>query len=294
MPYLSAIRIKADLSGQARRIWSTKELLRYVGTNIEFWKCRKNTEGAIEVNHYLPTHALETIVDAGLVRKISIPFPHRPVTRYVYGEQSPYAVVQSSDRNGYFSHYSAMFLQDLTEQIPKVYYFNAEQRATGGGGTLTQASINRAFAGRCRVSSNFARFGDATVYKLNGQNTGCLGVKDLLLDGAEIRVTDIERTLIDIVVRPIYSGGIAEVAKAFEIAAPNVSVNRLTTYLKALNFTYPYHQVIGYYMDRAGKYSEKQLAQLRRISRDFDFYIDYQIKNPTLNKQWRLFVPKGF
>ena len=36
MPYLSAIRIKADLSGQARRIWSTKELLRYVGTNIEF------------------------------------------------------------------------------------------------------------------------------------------------------------------------------------------------------------------------------------------------------------------
>ena len=109
-----------------------------------------------------------------------------------------------------------------------------------------------------------------------------------------VQVTNVQRTLIDIAVRPIYSGGIAEVAKAYRAAADQVSGNRITTYLKSLNYTYPYHQAIGYYMSRAGNYTDAQIAKLRRIPRDFDFYLTYQLKNPVLNEDWRLYVPKGF
>jgi predicted transcriptional regulator of viral defense system len=111
---------------------------------------------------------------------------------------------------------------------------------------------------------------------------------------AVVNITNLERTLIDIAVRPVYSGGIAEVAKAYHAAAQKVSVNRLMTYLNSLNYTYPYHQVIGYYMTKAGNYSSAQLAKLKAVPIDFDFYLTYQLKNPVLDQQWRLFVPKGF
>src|SRR5690606_7606937 len=117
--------------------------------------------------------------------------------------------------------------------------------------------IDRAFKGKCRVTSNVIEFRGLTVHKINGQNTERLGViKVTMHDGADIFVTDIERTLIDIVVRPIYSGGIGEVARAYREAAARVSGNRLATYLKSLNYTYPYHQAIGYYMEKAGNYTE--------------------------------------
>ncbi len=188
-----------------------------------------------------------------------------------------------------------MQVNDVTEQIPKSVYFNVEQPATGGGGSLSQAAIDRAFKGKCRVTNNVTKYREVTIHKINGQNTGRLGVENTTLeDGSEIYVTNIERTLIDIAVRPVYSGGIGEVAKAYRIAADKVSGNRLATYLKSLNYTYPYHQVIGYYMEKAGNYTESQMKRLRAIPVEFDFYLTYQIKNPILDKNWRLFTPKGF
>jgi len=60
--------------------------------------------------------------------------------------------------------------------------------------------------------------------------------------GAHVRVTNLERTLIDAVVRPAYSGGVFEVAKAFELAKDQVSVNAMGAMLGKLRFAYPFHQ----------------------------------------------------
>ena len=62
----------------------------------------------------------------------------------------------------------------------------------------------------------------------------------------DLRTTTLERTLIDIAVRPFYAGGVAEVAKACEMAKnKEVSVNRLASMLTKMHFGYPYHQAIG-------------------------------------------------
>jgi predicted transcriptional regulator of viral defense system len=37
----------------------------------------------------------------------------------------------SLEQDAYFSHYTAMQLHGLTEQIPKVMYLNVEQHASG-------------------------------------------------------------------------------------------------------------------------------------------------------------------
>ena len=198
------------------------------------------------------------------VKKITLPFPYRTETRYAIGPISDLGLVQSLDKHGYFSHFTAIHLNDLTEQIPKTIYFNVEQNTCPGGGELTQAGIDRAFKLKSRVSSNVIEYNQVRIHRLSGGNTGQLGVIEFQHEesSSPLRITNIERTLIDATVRPIYSGGISVVAKAFEMAADRVSVKRVTDYLTKLGYTYPYHQAIGFYMQRAG-YDESHLRLLR-------------------------------
>ncbi len=237
---------------------------------------------------------IELLRENSNLKPEKLKFESRPVTRLIWRKATDYEIVQSINENGYFSHYTAIYLNGLTDQVPKVFYFNVEQAVRPGGGKLVQESINRVFRGKCRLSARVAPLGERSVCMLNGGNTDCLGVRQQVSpEGkASIRVTDVERTLIDAVVRPIYSGGVHQVLAAFKAASNKVSVNRLASYLMKINYTYPFHQAIGFYMERAG-YREGQIELIRAFSRDFDFYLDYGIKSPEYIERWRLFVPQG-
>ena len=230
------------------------------------------------------------------LREVKLAFPNRAKLRYTWGDVSFYDLLQSLDSNGYFCHYTAVYLHGLTEQIPKTIYLNVEQRMRGGGGQLTQHGIDRAFRGKCRTSKNFVDYKDNRIYMLSGRNTDNLGVvgRETEETAEPIRVSDVERTLIDATVRPVYSGGVYEVAEAFREATGQLSVNRLVAYLRKLNYTYPYHQAIGYYLERAGTYRASQIALLRQFPMEYDFYLTYQMEDPQYVPDWRLYVPKGF
>jgi predicted transcriptional regulator of viral defense system len=112
-------------------------------------------------------------------------------------------------------------------------------------------------------------------------------------EGQKIRLTNVERTLIDITVRPGYAGGVFEVLKAFRNAKGKVSINKLTAMLKTLGYVYPYHQAIGFYLDRAGVYDESSIRLLRKIEMSHDFYLAHAMNDPEYSKDWRLFFPQG-
>jgi len=269
-----------------RPIVSHSELQRIFRDNHEPW----NLPQSLSFNKFVAF-----AIEEGKLQKHKLDFPHRPATRYSWGDVDLADIVQSIQPNGYFSHFTAMQLHDLTEQISKTIYFNVEQRLTGGGTEPTQVGINRAFKGKCRVTKNSVTVNDRTIRMLNGRNTGELGVTTIK-DNRKLpkRVTNLERTLIDITVRPIYSGGVFQVAQAFEAASPNISMKRLVAYLRRLNFTYPYHQAIGYYLNRSGNFTEEQLAPVREFGTQFDFYLDYGMKKTDYVEEWRLYVPQGF
>ena len=112
--------------------------------------------------------------------------------------------------------------------------------------------------------------------------------------GERTLVTDIERTLIDITVRPIYSGGIHEVLAAFKKAAKIVSINKLTAQLKTLDYIYPYHQAIGFYLEKAGNYKDTQIELLKDFDFNYDFYLDHATEEVEYSKEWKLYYPKNF
>lgn len=271
---------------QQNKVFGSKQLEQILADNREKWRISTSTR---------TSNFIEFLEKNSTLKTRRFRFPNRPTIRYTWDTTSEYELVQSLRPNCYFTHYTAMYFHGLTEQIPKTIYLNFEQNATGGGGSLEQANINRAFKSKCRVSKNIAKFGDRSICLLNGQNTGQLGVIDFELnDGTNVRVTNIERNLIDIVVRPVYSGGVFEVAKAYSEAQSKFSVNKLLSYLKKMNFTYPYHQAIGFYLERSGRYEETQISLFREIGMDFDFYLTHKMVETDYVKEWRLFVPKGF
>jgi predicted transcriptional regulator of viral defense system len=251
----------------------------------------------------LPSHIntsgfMRLLTEAGRLSEIIFPFPppYKREVRYLWGDVSLYEVAQALKPNSYFSHYTAIKFHGLTEQLPKTTYLNVEQpnpSTTTGG--LTQKAIENAFHRPARTSGNVAETRDFRVCVISGKNTGNLGVtEEAVVPGAgPLRFTNLERTLIDAAVRPAYAGGVFEVRKAYELAKEKLSVEGLVTMLKKLAYTYPYHQAIGYYLERAGC-EPAQVEKLRGLPMEFDFYLTHQMSQTDYVKGWRLFVPKGF
>ena len=222
-------------------------------------------------------------------------FPTRTEKRYANAKVSRFALVHSVRPDSFFSHYTAMYLHELTEQLPKTYYLNVEQAPPPiRQRAVTQAALDNAFRRPARTSNAVAEFGDERVCLLNSMGFWQVGVIEMIApDGAAIRVTNLERTLVDIAVRPVYAGGVHEVLNAYRSAASRVSVNKIAATLRKQDFIYPYHQAIGFYLERAGAYTGSQVAQFEHMPRECDFYLTHGMKDTEYSERWRLYYPKG-
>jgi len=302
---LDLSRVQNTFDKNPQRIFTSNDLKRIVLQQQSTWlltpkspeeaKELLDTHQAIAIDSLTSRAITSAIVKETPLQKITFPFPYRTVIRFAWGDVPTFQLIQSVEPEGYFTHFTALQFHGLTQQIPKTIYFNDEQHTTGGGANLTQHGLDNAFKGKCRISQNVIDFRDYKVCRVNGRHTGQLGViTPRFFDGSEVRVTNLERSLIDATVRPAYSGGIFEVAHAYKAAAPDLSIPRLINMLPDLNFVYPYHQAIGYYLQRSGCFSESDLAPLRDLEMAFDFYLDYGIRNKEYVSEWRLFIPQRF
>ena len=287
----SAIKeITSLLKDEPTRVFNHRTLVNVLKLKREIWD--KYLKG-------LPVETLVTrLIEEKVVEKIRLAHEsyQKEFIRYLFNNPSVYEVALSLKSGSYLSHGTAVFLHGLNNQLPKTVYTNKEQsKKPASSGKLSQESINRAFSNKQRESQFVISFGGSDIVLLSGKNTGKLHVTELQQDGYPLQVTSIERTLVDIAVRPNYAGGTSQVLEAYKGAIGRVSVNAIQAILKKLGYTYPYHQVVGFYLDKAG-YPPEQVAWLReRFPIEFDFFLEYAIPEIAreYSQEWRLFYPKG-
>jgi len=289
-------QIVSWIEQQEKKILKEKVLFSKLNEERVHWKL---------ANYLTPAKIAGYLIEKGYLHKHVLTFANKANPkakqlnhiRYCFHEPNEWELIQSLGKEGYFSHSSALFLHQLTEQVPKTLFFKLEnvvRKIAPKQANLTQESINYAFQQVPRQTHYCANIGNYTVYQLAGHKTNGLGITSINYRGAIIQVTDIERTLIDIVVRPYYAGGIDEIIKAFQNALEiGISVNKLGNYLRKLDYIYPYHQAIGFYMEQAGNYRPAQIDILRKMERHFDFYLMNQMVDMEYDPTWRLFYPKG-
>jgi len=216
--------------------------------------------------------------------------------RYIYRPTKAYELIGSLKKSGYFSHLSALYLHGLVSERPSVLYFNREQSGKDYQDeyVIAQSDIDNAFSKPQRVSNNTFIYNDYQIILLNGKYTNNKGVITLLhpTEG-DLNITSLERTLIDITVRPVYAGGIENVLNAYIKAKSDISVIEIKTMLDELDFLYPYHQAVGFYMERAG-YGEKDCDIFRDSGINYDFYLAHSMAEKKYSEKWRIFYPKSF
>lgn len=261
----------------------------------DFWRLTKS----MTINSFL-----KFMLDKTQLQKVRFEFPNRIVTGFTWGDVPTLEVLNGLIDRSHFSHYTALRIHGLTEQVPKTVYISREKLSSSNvhisGEVFDQGDIDTAFKQPPRVSKNVvtlpADLGRVVLLESayqagDGITSGTVnwgGERPLRLS-----YTTLERTLIDVTVRPFYAGGVPEVAKAFENARGEVSGNAMLAMLKRMNFGYPYHQAIGYYLERAG-YKQSVVDLFGRVPMERDFYLTHGMTAMRYVNRWRLYVPEGF
>lgn len=227
------------------------------------------------------------------------------LTRYVatYTSVSPYEIALSLLSKSFLSHYSSLYVNDLTLNNPKDIYINKEQskKPEMKKHNISQNRVDYAFSKKMRATTMIYNFKYHEefyrVHVLNSKNTNNTGIisKKPINFSEKIRVTNLDRTLIDIVVRPQYSGGVKEILEAYVRAKSNININKIVTYLEKFNYLYPYYKSILFFLDYANydiAYSQVIEGEFEsKMNTEVNFYLDYQITNKILNKKIGVYYP---
>lgn len=209
------------------------------------------------------------------------------------GKASPMSVALAIKKDSaFFSHGSAMWIHGLNEDDKNIFINNEQSPKPKPSSYLSQEGIHRAFQNKQRYSKLFYKYQDSRITLVNGKHSGRFEVQELHApSGHSVDVTSLERTLVDSTVRPGYSGGVPAVLQAFRLARDRISVTKLLGILRKLDYTYPYHQSIGFYLERAG-YTEADQTLVKELGAKFDFYLSHGLNNPAFDPNWRVFFPK--
>jgi hypothetical protein len=252
----------------------------------------------LRVEHAFPRSLSERsffrrLIEDGILKEIPLSATYSfDAKRYHWGPFSDHELALSLKPGAYLSHGTAALLHNLTDHEPTTIYINKEQSPKTSNGTLTQTGIDRAFSHKQRQSGYIVTHDRTQIVLLSGKNSNRLGVMKIAgHQGEPLELTNLERTLIDIAVRPSYAGGAKNVAKAYRNAFSQTSVPRLAKMLEELRYVYPYHQTLGFYLQNAG-HPPSTLQPLRDLGLNFDFYLEHDMRQSRLDPTWRVYYPQ--
>lgn len=274
--------IKSFFRDGTRKVYSKENLDEVLEQNRAFW----NLPFSMVTEKFI-----EKLVRSEILFKREILFSGQNIKkeRYLTSDASVFQVASSLINKAYLSHFTAVFLHGLTNQVPKTVYISFEQSKKNNiSRELKQASIDSAFSKPQRRSGSTTIYEGFTFLLHSGMYSNRMGITSL----NDLPVTNIERTLIDIAVRPNYAGGVDSVLEVYRRAIDKISINKLSAILDKLNFIYPYHQAIGFYLQKAGL-NDSKLEVFYKKEKHFDFYLTYEIIEKEYNSTWRIFHPKG-
>jgi predicted transcriptional regulator of viral defense system len=242
-------------------------------------------------------HFMKYLTEIFYLKLIKLQHQSTGSIKKIYTKQNAtsHHIALTIKKDGYLSNYTAMQIHQLTLQIPKSIYLSYSKSKDADDIhllILEQGNIDNAFSKSQRTTSD--------IYKSEIDNLRYFFIQKSYVENKigivthnHVSYTDIERTLIDIAIRPAYSGGVFEVLHAFEMAKGIVNIRKLNNYLLELNYQYPYHQVIGFYLAKAG-YENRELKIFKKYISSYKFYLTYNMSIKEYDEEWKIYYPKGF
>lgn len=195
---------------------------------------------------------------------------------------------------GYLSYFSALIKHQLTQQIPKTVFISVDRsrrnKARMDTKELKQEKVDYAFSSVKKKSTESFRVNKISLVIVRRPAfPGSVGVKKQ----GHVRYTDLERTLIDIAVRPEYSGGFFSVSSAYKKAGKNINIDKLFRYSESMDFIYPYQQLLGFYLNHFAGFHINELKDFSERISHLDFYTTNNMSEFDNDLYWQINYPPG-
>ena len=167
----------------------------------------------------------------------------------------------------YISHYSAMDLHNmLTQPLMKIYITSPKQER--------------------RKRRTIGNVPFEFIYK---KREKIWGVQEIWITNTEkARVSELERTILDCLSKPKYSGGILEVAKGIGIQKEKINFSKLLDYIKKLNSNVVAKRM-GYILEALRIGDANFINELKRYINNKYYILDPVLtKNDSFKNDWKL------
>ena len=107
------------------------------------------------------------LVENNILKEYILLFENKEIKRYsLKTDLSIYELALSIRKNAYLSHYTALYLNNLTNNVPKNIYINVEQTLKENkNNILIQENIDKAFSKDLRITKNIYNY--IKFYKKN-------------------------------------------------------------------------------------------------------------------------------
>lgn len=227
----------------------------------------------------------DRLVDIGLL-SFSVFMDGKYLTRYSFYEDLPdEKVLISLKKNAFFSMSSALNYQGLSEYRDNFVFISQEQSDKGFNDVkLTQEAIDRAFLKDYRKTHMIGEYNKKHIVFLQPKYTKQFGVIEI--DG--IRVSSIERTLIEMVINVQYFRNSKEIINVFSRIKHHIKVDSVFKILEEFNLIYPYFQSLGFFLEKIG-FKKEELFEFKDNISEFDFYTDKAQKEYIYNEYWKMY-----
>jgi hypothetical protein len=195
------------------------------------------------------------------------------------------------------SHYSALYFNGLIDQRPTVHYLSHDilERRKKVPQNIDSLVVKQSFMKSARITSNFGTYENINYFFIDRlKQTKGVVEKSNVSDEVEYKfyLTNVERTLVDSIIAPHYSGGLLTVIKAFKVA--DIRLEIMKEVYDSLNLVYPYWQNIGFIFKLIGSKDNEKKWKSFFPNTEMEFYVDHRYRsNWELDPDWKTYYPPG-
>lgn len=201
------------------------------------------------------------------------------------------------------SHQTSAYFNNLTDDLGNTFFVNKFSKENPINcfnnkiKKLDQKSINKSFEKPMRKSSliyNLSINGnDNKIFFLNSRPNTKKYSNKIQKYNYNLFINSIEKTLLDITVRPSYLKDWKELIKIYRNSINKININKFIEVFKEANYIYPYHQSIGFLLESTG-HSLDTYEYFYSLPKKNDFFIFYNsdLSKMDYNKKWKIYHPK--
>ncbi|MDS1314495.1 hypothetical protein [Aliarcobacter butzleri] len=194
-----------------------------------------------------------------------------------------YDFVYSLEKNGFFSMFTSLNIQGLTNFRDNFIFISKERmkRVNFKSKDITQEAIDKAFTNKPRRTKAYATIYNYNIVILESNNTQEIGI----IKYKGYKISSINRVFVEIISNIQYSKTPDDVIYEFKNLKDKLDINEIFNIIEKFDFVYPYYQLAGYYLEKIG-FLKEELSKFFNKKTDLIFYTIKNKEKYTLDEYW--------